>query len=76
MCAVAEVIMLILVYIDGYVVFKLWEVIIQLSLILEKSETEYWAWCLEENQDSWKESRWTRKGWETLQKFEKLTVFV
>lgn len=43
MCAVAEVIMLILVYIDGYVVFKLWEVIIQLSLILEKSETEYWA---------------------------------
>lgn len=43
MCAVAELVMLMLEYIDGYVVFKLWEVITQLYLILEKSETEYWA---------------------------------
>lgn len=43
MCAIAEVVELISGYIDGYVVFKLWEVIIQLYLVPEKSEIEYWA---------------------------------
>ena len=43
MRSIAEVVMLIPGYIDGYVVFKLWEVIIQLYLVPEKSEIEYWA---------------------------------
>lgn len=43
MHAIAEVVMFIPGYIERYVVFKLWEVIIQLYLVPEKSEIEYWA---------------------------------
>lgn len=43
MCAIAEVVEFIPGYVDGYEVFKLWEVIIQLYLVPEKSEVEYWA---------------------------------
>lgn len=43
MCLIAEVVEFIPGYIDGYVVFKLWEVIILLYLVLDQFEIEYWS---------------------------------
>lgn len=43
MCIIAEVVELIPGYIDGYVVFKLWEVIVLLYLVWDKLEIEYWS---------------------------------
>lgn len=42
MCVIAEVVEFIPGYIDGYVVFKLWEVIL-LYLVLDRFEIEYWS---------------------------------
>lgn len=42
MCVIAEVVEFVPGYIDGYVVFKLWEIIL-LYLVLDRFEIEYWS---------------------------------